>query len=157
MATPILGLEGFVALPLAAAPVHTVDGPVDMRAVIFGADLSALIVDTPRVGLSVSAGFGGAWLRTGASAGASASAGTMKGVPPSTASAPPMTAPSAVMTGLPLIGLEVAPRLTARLRLHVAGHAGISTAQVSIVEPGQAIGWWGRPLGLFSAGLSVDF
>ncbi len=148
MATRVIGLGGLVALPLAPSNVDTADGLLDIRALVFGAELSALLLDAPRVGLSVSAGFGGAWLRTTGATDAGA---------PMAASAPTMPLLNNVVTGLPFLGFEIAPRITARVRLVLAGHLGVSTAQASIVQPGQTAGVWGRPLGLFSLGSSVDF
>jgi hypothetical protein len=153
MATPVVGLGGLVALPLVPSSVEGGDGPLRMRALVFGGEVSVLLLDAPLVGLSVSAGFAGAWLTASGEGGASPPA--MMVPHPSAASPPPLT-PHGVVSGLPFLGIEVAPRLTARLRLHLAGNAGVSTAQVDFLLPGGGRGTWGRPLGLFSGGLSVD-
>jgi hypothetical protein len=153
MATRGVGLGALVALPLVPSDVAGADGPLRMRALVFGGEVSALLLDTRFVGLSVSAGFAGAWVTTAAEGGLSAPAMMVK--QPSARTMPPATPPSLV-TGLPFVGVEVAPRLTARLRLYLAGNVGVSTTEVLVVLPSGVRATWGRPLGWFSAGLSVD-
>jgi hypothetical protein len=154
MATRVVGLGALVALPLVPSDVQSFDASLRMRALVFGGEVSVLLLDTRYVGLSVSAGFAGAWLTTAEEGGLGTSAKMV--LLPSAGKMPPPVPPHSLLTGLPFLGIEVAPRLTARLRLHLAGNVGVATTEVAIGLPGGAHGTWGRPLALFSAGLSVD-
>jgi hypothetical protein len=154
MATRVVGLGALVAFPLVPSDVAGSDGPLRMRALVFGGEVSVLLLDARLVGLSVGAGFAGAWVTTATEGAVSAPA--MKVKQPSATTMPPVVTAPSVVTGLPFVGIEVAPRLSARLRLHLAGNAGVSTTEVLVVLPNGTRSTWGRPLGWFSAGLSVD-
>jgi hypothetical protein len=135
MATRVFGVGGLVALPITSSALTSAQGEVRMLAPIIGAELSAVLLDVPRVSLAVSAGIGAAWLHT----------------------LPSPPGADFTVTGLPFLGVEIAPRLTARLRLHLAGDVAVSLAKTDVLIGGEKVATWGLPLGLFFGGMSVDF
>lgn len=139
MATEVVGLGAFASVPLAGSMVKGAQGSASVSAPLFGADLTVVGDFLPRVRLSTSAGLGLAWVRTSGFAGA-----------------PYTGKPSDVTAALALLGAEVAPRLTERTHLYLAGRLGFSLPRVDIAFAGHTVAVWGRPLGLLSAGVSVD-
>jgi hypothetical protein len=109
MATRVIGLGALVSVPIAGTTVSAAQGSTSVSVPIFGAELTAVILDARPVRLAVSAGFGAAWLRT-----------------TGTAISPYVSRSDSVVVGLPFLGVEVAPRLTDHLRLYVGGHVGVS-------------------------------
>jgi hypothetical protein len=138
MATRVLGVGAFVGVPLAGSTVKGAEGSASVSAALFGADLSVSI-DFARVRLSTSAGLGAAWVRTSGFA-----------------SAPYQGKPSDVVAALLMVGAGIAPRLTERTHLCLDGHLGASLPRVDIAFVGRPVAVWGRPLGMVSAGVSVD-
>jgi hypothetical protein len=140
MATRVLGLGALVSVPVSGSTVSAPEGSASVSAAILGAEVSAVLLDARLVRLAVSAGAGAAWLRTSGTA------------------TPPYQGRSAGgVTGLPFAGVEVAPRLVGQVRLHLGGHAAVSLPRADVSFAGRTVTTWGRPLGLLSGGVSVDF
>jgi hypothetical protein len=139
MATRRIGVGALVSIPVVGSTVSAVQGSASTSAAIFGAEVSAVLLDARPVRLAASAGLGAAWLRT-----------------TGFASAPYVGGSASLVTGLPFLGLEVAPRLTDHLRLYLGGHAGIALPSADIAFAGHTVATWGRPLGLLSAGMSLE-
>jgi hypothetical protein len=140
MATRVVGVGAVVSVPIAGSTVASTQGSASVTALISGAELSAVVFESRVVRFSASAGCAVAWLRT-----------------VGTANAPYVGHSESVVTGLPLAGFEVAPRLVDRVHLTLDGHAAVSAPRADIVFAGHTVATWARPLGLLSAGMSVDF
>jgi hypothetical protein len=139
MAARVLGVGAFVSVPLAGSTVNAREGSAGVSAPLFGAELTLASDVTPRLRLSTSAGLGAAWVRTSGFA-----------------SAPYQGKPSNVVAALAMLGAGIAPRLTERTHLCFDGHLGFSLPRVDIAFVGRPVATWGRPLGVLSAGVSVD-
>jgi hypothetical protein len=140
MATRILGVGAIVSLPIAVPRITSTQGSASLEASLFGAELTAVFFDAGPVRLATHAGLALGWLRaTGF------------------ASAPYVGQSSSVVTSLPFVGVEIAPRLTERVRLCLDGDAAVSAPRADIAFAGHVVASWARPLGLFAAGVSVDF
>jgi hypothetical protein len=139
MATRGLGVGAFVTVPLAGSTVTASEGSAAISAPLFGADLALAVDFASRLRLSTSAGLALAWVRT-------------RGV----ASAPYKGQSSDVAAALVLLGGGIAPRLTDRMHLCIDGRVGFSVPRVDIAFADRPVATWGRPLGLLSAGVSVD-
>jgi len=139
MVTQRIGVGGLVSVPIVGSTVSSTEGSASSSAAILGAEISAVLLDARRVRLAASAGLGAAWLRTAGFA-----------------SAPYTGRPDSLVSALPFLGVEVAPRLTDHLRLYLGGHAAISLPGADIVFAGRSVATWGRPLGLLAAGVSLE-
>ena len=140
MATRALGLGAIVSVPIAGSTVTSTEGSSSVAAALFGAELSAVLLESRSLRLAASAGVAVAWLRTSGSA-----------------SAPYAGRSDSVVTGLPFLGVEIAPRLADRVRLYLGGHAAVSLPRADIAFNGKTVASWARPLGILSGGVSVDF
>jgi hypothetical protein len=139
MALPVLGVGAFASVPLAGTTVKASEGSASIAAPLFGADLAAVTDLTRWLRLGATAGIALAWVRTSGFA-----------------SEPYHGTTSNVVSALPLLGVEIAPRLTERVRLVLGGRLGFSLPRVDIAFAGRPVAVWGRPLGLLSLGVSVD-
>jgi hypothetical protein len=139
MAMGPLGVGVFVTVPLAGSTVKAVEGSASVSASLFGADLTVATDAVPRVRLSASAGLGLAWVRTSGFA-----------------SAPYQGTESDVTAAIVTLGGAVAPRLGDRVHLDLGGRLGFALPRVDIAFAGRPVATWGRPLGVLSAGVSVD-
>jgi hypothetical protein len=140
MATRLFGVGAFAALPVLGSTVKAAEGSASLSAFLFGGDVSVVAHPLPALRVSTHAGLGIAWLRTSGSA-----------------SAPFRGQAAAATFALPVVGAEIAPRLAGPVRLCFDGQAGFSLPSAEIVFAGRPVATWGRPLGLLSAGASVDF
>lgn len=139
MATRVLGLGAFVTVPLAGSKVTDKEGTASIAAALFGGEITAAFEATSWLRLSTSLGAALAWVRT-----------------TGFASSPYHGRSSDVTSALGLLGAGIAPRLTERTRLAVDGRIGFTAPRVDIAFAGRNVATWGRPLGMVSAGVSVD-
>jgi hypothetical protein len=119
--------------------VTATQGSASISVPLFGADLTVAAEPVAWLRLSASAGIALAWVRTSGFA-----------------SAPFQGQPSNIAVAVPMLGAGIAPRLTERLHLCFDGRVGVSTPQADIAFSGHTVATWGRPLGLVSAGVSLD-
>lgn len=140
MATPVLGVGAFADIPLLGSTLKAAEGAASVSSFLFGGELIVAALPAGRVRVTASPGLAVAWLRTSG-----------------TASSPYRGRGVDAAVALPMIGVEVAPRIADRVRLCLDGHAGFSIPRTGIVFAGRAVATWGRPLGLLSAGVGVDF
>jgi hypothetical protein len=140
MATRVLGVGARVSVPVLGSTVSSQEGHASVAATLFGVEATAVVLDAHYVRLSAYAGLAAAWLRTSGFA-----------------SAPYVGQSDAAVTALPFLGVEVAPRLADRVHLHLAGDVGASLPRADVSFAGHTVASWGRPLGMGSAGVSVDF
>ncbi|APR87756.1 hypothetical protein A7982_13105 [Minicystis rosea] len=140
MATDHLGVGALLSVPLAGSTVTSTEGSASMSATLFGASLSWVVDVIPELRLSAQAGPALAWLRTNGFA-----------------ATPYQGKPSNIAVLLGFIGAEIAPRLTERVHLCFDGQVGVSLPRADIAFAGRTVAAWGRPLGMLSAGASVDW
>jgi hypothetical protein len=140
MATRIVGVGAIVSVPVASPSIASTQGSASVSAALFGAEITAVFLDIRPIRLAAHAGLALAWLRT-----------------TGTASAPYMGQSSSLVTSLPFAGIEIAPPVSDRVRLCFAADVGVSAPRADITFAGETVASWGRPLGLFSGGISVDF
>lgn len=136
MATPAFGLGAFGALPLLKSNLNTNEGSSGQWVALFGPELTTVVVDKRPLRLTASAGVALAWLHTS-----------------ELASAPPRSGRSNdTTTALPFVGISLGPRLGDRVHLELGGHLGFWLPSANVAIAGR-----GRLMGLFMAGLSIDF
>ncbi len=139
MATGLIGVGAFASVPLLGSTVTAAQGSATVSGALLGADLTLVAEPAPWMRLSTSAGLGAGWVRTSGFA-----------------SAPYQGQPSNIVVAVPVIGAAVAPRVAERVHLYVDGRVGVSLPRADVAFAGHVVATWGRPLGLLSAGVSVD-
>jgi hypothetical protein len=133
-------MEALVELPIVGATARSDALSATVSPWLFGGDVSLVLLDAPAVRVSTSVGVAAAWLRvTG------------------TASPPYSAHATSAWTVVPLAGLGIAPRLTDHVHLPLGAAIGVSLPKAEIALAGESVATWGRPLGLLSGGLDVDF
>jgi hypothetical protein len=140
MATRVFGVGVTVDVPVMGSTVRSAEGSASLAAAVFAAEISAVLLDRRPVRLAVTGALAAAWLRTSGSA-----------------KAPYTGSTDDVATALPMLGVEVAPRVAQRVHLFAAGRAGVSFPRADVAFAGRTVATWGRPVGLASGGVSFDF
>jgi hypothetical protein len=127
-------------VPAVSATVRSSVNSASLSASLLDAEFAVILFDSRALELSASAGVGVVWLRT-------------KG----DATAPYTSKVDDAAVALPLLGFEMAPRLSERVRVRVGMRVGIAVPKSDIAFADERVATWGRPLALASAGLSYDF
>jgi hypothetical protein len=140
MATRVIGMGARVSVPLLGTTLQAAEGRASVAATLFGAEVTAVFLEAPRVRLAANAGVAVAWLRTSGFA-----------------TAPYIGQADAGVTGLPSLGIEVDPRLGERVHGHLGGDVALALPPADIAFANRKVASWGRPLGICAAGVSVDF
>jgi hypothetical protein len=134
-----LGVGGVFAVPLSGTALRSGANSADVSATFLNAELSITVVESRALRLTGNAGVGVAWLRT-------------RGV----ATAPYTGKSDDAWVALPLIGIEVAPKLSEWVRLCLGARVGLALPRTDIAFADQSVANWGWPLAVLSAGVSVD-
>ena len=135
-----VGIGGVLGLPIQGSRVRSGVNSASLSAVLLGSEVSLALLESPALRVTTHAGLALAWLRT-------------KG----RASTPYTSQSDSAIVALPLLGAELAPRLSERIRLCVGARAGVALPKAELAFAGRRVTSWGWPLVLLSAGVSVDF
>lgn len=139
LATSRVGIGAALGLPIASSTVRSGINSASLSAALAAAEVSFALIDSSAVQWTANADIAAAWLHTNGAA-----------------TAPYTSQSDEALVALPLLGTEIAPRLSGRVSLCFGARGGLTLPKPQISFAGRNVASWGRPLGLFSAGLSVD-
>jgi hypothetical protein len=138
--TSRLGVGLTLDVPLVKSTLDSGVNSAKVSAALAGAELSVVLFDSRSLRLMAIGGVALVWIRTKGDA------------------TPPYTSESDdAWAALPLLGAELAPRLSERLYASLAARAGIAAPKPDIEFAGDRVATWGQPLVLVSAGIGIDF
>jgi hypothetical protein len=138
--TSRLGVGLALDVPLVKSTLTSGVNSAKVSAALAGAELSVALFDARALRLTAIGGVALAWIRTEGEA------------------TPPYTSESDhAWAALPLVGAELAPRLTERLHASLAARVGLAAPKPDIEFAGEHVATWGQPLVLLSAGIGTDF
>jgi hypothetical protein len=138
--TSRLGVGLVLDVPIVKSTLSSGVNSANVSAVLAGAELSVALFDSRALRLTAIGGVALAWIRTEGEA------------------TPPYTSESDdAWAALPLVGAELAPRLSERLYASLAARAGVTSPKPDIEFAGEHVATWGQPLVLLSAGIGMHF
>jgi hypothetical protein len=138
--TRLIGIGGALAVPIVGSTVRSGGNSANLLAALVDAELSFTLVDSGALRFAAIGGAAVVWVRT-------------KGA----ATSPYTSRSDDAFVALPLLGVELAPALSERVRVCLGARLGVSLPKVDVAFAGQRVASWGQPLALLSAGLSLDF
>jgi hypothetical protein len=138
--TSRLGVGLALDVPLVKSTLSSGVNSAKVSAALVGAELSVALFDSRSLRLMAIGGVALAWIRTKGDA------------------TPPYTSESDdAWAALPLLGAELAPRLSERFYASLAARAGVASPKPDIEFASEPVATWGQPLVLLSAGIGMDF
>jgi hypothetical protein len=139
-ATPRIGIGGVVVVPVVGSTVRSGANSAALLAALIDAELSVTLLDSRGLRLAASGGAAVVWLRTNG-----------------TATLPYTSRSDDAVTAMPLVGFEIAPALSERLRLRLGARVGFALPKANVAFAGERVASWGEPFTLLSAGVTMDF
>jgi hypothetical protein len=137
---PRFALGGKLGLPLLPSTVKSQGNAATLSATIVGAELTLLVLQTQALRLGADAGLALAWLRA-------------VGQP----TLGYTNTPDSAFAALPSLGSQLDVYWGSRWHACFGAELGIVLPRVEIAFAGQRVAPWGRPLGLLSSGVGLDF
>jgi hypothetical protein len=138
--TSRLGVGLVLDVPLVKSTLSSGVNSADVSAGLLGAELAVMVFDSRVLRLTAIGGIALAWIRTEGDA-----------------TAPYTGQSDDAWAALPLLGAEIAPRLSRRFHACLAARAGVAFPRPDVEFAGERVATWGRPLVLLSAGVGVEF
>jgi hypothetical protein len=127
-------------VPLVRSTLSSGVNSAKVSAALLEAELSVALFDSRALRVMAVGGVALAWIRTDGEA------------------TPPYTSKSDdAWAALPLLGAELAPRLSERVHACLGARAGFALPKPDIDFAGERVATWGQPLVLVSAGVGMEF
>ena len=138
--TSRLGIGVALDVPVVKSTLNRGVNSANVSAALLGAELSVAMLDTRALRLMAIGGVALAWIRTEGEA-----------------TSPYTSETDDAWAALPLLGAEIAPRLSERLHAALAARAGVALPKPDIHFASERVATWGQPLVLLSAGAGMEF
>jgi len=138
--TSRLGIGLALDVPLVKSTLSRGDNSAKVSAALLDAELAVTVLDSRALRLIALGGVALAWIRTEGDA-----------------TLPYTSKSDDAWAALPLLGVEVAPRLSERFHACLGARAGFAFPKPDIEFAGERVATWGQPLVLLSAGVGMEF
>jgi hypothetical protein len=138
--TSRFGIGLALDVPLVKSTLSSGVNSAKVSAALVAAELSVALFDARALRLTALGGVALAWIRTEGDA-----------------TTPYTSQSDDAWAALPLLGAEIAPRLSERVHACLGARAGLALPKPDIEFAGERVATWGQPLVLLSAGIAIDF